>query len=195
MIFDRILSDFILTERLVLRRFKEDDVEDVFAQMSDDYICRMAGIPTFKTPERAWDFMYDWWGNAYAITERGGDDKVIGIIQLPVDLFNRRVKFGYWLAAEYRGKGYMSEVVETLVERIFEDEGMSWCKAIEIDVFLGNEASRNVALKCGFFPQYEEFKECVYSYYGSVESEECFLITRGDYEWRLRGEASYSTAA
>ncbi len=195
MFFEGILSDYIATERLVLRRFKEDDVEDVFALMSDDYICRMAGIPTFKTLERTWRFMWDWWGNAYAITERGGDDKVIGIIQIPIDYFGGRVMFGYWLAAEYRGKGYMSEVVETLVERIFEDEGMSWCEEIEIDVYLGNEASRGVALKCGFFPQDEKFRECVYSHYGSVESEECFLITRGDYEWRLRGEASYSTAA
>ena len=195
MFFEGILSDYIATERLVLRRFKEDDVEDVFALMSDDYICRWAGIPTFKTLERTWRFMWDWWGNAYAITERGGDDKVIGIIQIPIDYFGGRVMFGYWLAAEYRGKGYMSEVVETLVERIFEDEGMSWCEEIEIDVYLGNEASRGVALKCGFFPQDEKFRECVYSQYGSVESEECFLITRGDYEWRRRGKASYSTAA
>ncbi len=42
---------------------------------------------------------------------------------------------------------------------------------------------RNVALKCGFFPDYEGYKENIYSCYGTVESEERFTITRGDYEW------------
>ena len=44
-----ILTDCILTERLVLRPFVEGDEYDVFALMSDDYICKMAGIMPFAT--------------------------------------------------------------------------------------------------------------------------------------------------
>ncbi len=33
-------------------------------------------------------------------------------------------------------------------------------------VYCGNEASRNVALKCGFFPKWEAYKETVNSGYG-----------------------------
>ena len=60
-------------------------------------------------------------------------------------------------------------------------------------VYSGNEASSKVALKCGFFPKYDSYKENVYSSFGKVESEECFIITREDYEWERRGESFYST--
>lgn len=52
-----------------------------------------------------------------------------------------------------------------------------------------------MALKCGFYPKYEAYKESVYSPYGAVESEDCYSITRGDYEWQQRGVSFYSTAA
>ena len=52
-----ILTDCILTERLVLRPFVEGDEYDVFALMSDDYICKMAGIKPFETIEEAESFM------------------------------------------------------------------------------------------------------------------------------------------
>lgn len=188
-----MFTDCIVTDRLILRHFVEEDVDDVFALMSDDYICRMAGIPPFKTPERARWFMDNWQDGAYAITERDGDDTVIGIIQVPYHWFEGRVSFGYWLAEPYRGKGYMTEVVEALTENVFNS--YLYCDEIDIFVYRGNEASRNVALKCGFFPKYEAYKECVYSHYGVAESEECYAMTRGDYEWRRRGESSYSTAA
>ena len=99
---------------------------------------------------------------------------------------------GYCLAEEYRGRGYMTEVVEAVKEMLFD---IWWCDEIMLYVYVGNEASRNVALKCGLRPKYEEYKDCVYNPYGRVESEECFSMTRGDYEWERRGEPFYSTAA
>ena len=186
-----MIVDSIKTERLVLRPFVDGDVEDVLALMSDDYICRMAGIKPFKTIDEAKTFMANWEFEAYAMTEKGGD-KVIGIIQMPELWWRRASGLGYWLAAEYRGRGYMTEAIEAVKKRLFQNW---WCDEILLYVFVGNEASRNVALKCGFRPKYEAYKESVYSPYGAVESEECFSITRGDYEWEQRGEEFYSTAA
>ena len=186
-----MIVDSILTERLVLRPFEDGDAEDVLALMSDDYICRMAGIKPFKTLDEAKAFMANWEFEAYAMTEKGGD-KVIGIIQTPELWWRRASGLGYWLAAEYRGRGYMTEAIEVVKNRLFQN---GWCDEILLYVFVGNEASRNVALKCGFRPKYEAYKESIYSPYGTVESEECFTITRGDYEWEQRGEEFYSTAA
>ena len=186
-----MIGDCILTERLVLRPFEDGDANDVLALMSDDYICRMAGIKPFKTIDEAKAFMANWSFEAYAMTEKGGD-KVIGIIQMPCLWWRDAVGLGYWLAAEYRGRGYMTEAIEAVKKRLFQDW---WCDEILLYVFVGNEASRNVALKCGFRPKYEAYKESIYSPYGTVESEECFTITRGDYEWEQRGEEFYSTAA
>jgi ribosomal-protein-alanine N-acetyltransferase len=183
--------DQITTDRLILRRFKEEDLNDVFALMSDDYICKMAGIPIFKTLERAKRFMDNWEEDAYAITEKGCD-KVIGIIQISSLWWRREAHLGYWLSEEYRGKGYMTEVVKAVCEVTFAEW---WCEEIRIYVYVGNEASKNVALKCGFYPKDESYKDMVYSHYGTVESEECFIKTAGDYEWELRGKSFYTTAA
>ena len=108
-----MIVDSIKTERLVLRPFEDGDAEDVLALMSDDYICRMAGIKPFKTIDEAKAFMANWEFEAYAMTERGGD-KVIGIIQTPELWWRRASGLGYWLAAEYRGRGYMTEAIEAV---------------------------------------------------------------------------------
>lgn len=182
-------SDCIVTERLVLRRFAEGDEQAVFALMSDPYICEMAGIKTFESLDMTRKFMQAWRHGAYAITERGSDT-VIGVIQVVCNWWEDRVELGYWLAEEYRGRGYMTEAVEAMKEYVFEE---MFFDEIRIYVFSGNEASSKVALKCGFFPKYDAYKENVYSPFGKVESEECFTITRGDYEWERRGNSFYST--
>ena len=186
-----IIKDCIVTDRLILRRFVAGDEEDVLALMSDDYICKMTGSKPYKTIDEAKRFMDEWADGAYAITERG-DDKVIGIIQTPCFWWRRWAGIGYWLAEEYRGRGYMTEAVEVVKEILFANW---WCDELRIYVFVGNEASRSVALKCGFHPVYEAYKDSVYSRYGKVESEECFVMTAGEYEWERGGESFWSTGS
>lgn len=184
-------TDYIETERLILRRFKEDDLSNVFVLMNDDYTCRMTGMPVFKTSEMVKRFMDNWAERAYAITEKGYD-KVIGIIQTPLFWWDRRAEIGYWLLKDCRGKGYMSEAVKAVSEELFKKW---WCNEIRIYVFEGNVASERVALKCGFHPMYDCYKDAIYSSYGTVESELCFLKTAGDLEWEHRGKAYFSTTA
>ena len=185
-----ILSNCILTERLILRPFVDGDEEEVFALMSDDYICKMAGIKPYETVEEAESFMERWRNEAYAITERD-NDKVIGIIQTPCFPWSGFAGLGYWLAEEYRGRGYMTEAVEAVKEELF---GCWWCDMIMLYVYEDNPASRNVAIKCGFHLDYEKYKEIAYSDYGRWVSKECFVMTSGEYEWERRGEDFYTTA-
>lgn len=183
-------NDCIVTERLILRHFAEGDSEDVFALMSDGYIAEWAGFKPFESLTQTEEFMNNWQCGAYAITERGSDT-VIGVIQTPRIGFHLS-EIGYWLSEEYRGLGYMTEAVEAIKAYLFDEKW--WCDEIRIYVYCGNDASRNVALKCGFYPMYEAYRDCVYSHYGMAQSEECFSITRGDYEWQGRGVSFYSTA-
>ena len=185
-----IIKDCILTDRLILRSFVCGDEEDVLALMSDDYICRMAGIRPFKTIGEVKKFMNIWADGAYAITERS-DDRVIGVVQTPIFPWDGRAEIGYWLAEDCRGRGYMTEAVEAVKDFLFRT--WWWCDELWIHVFVGNEASRNVALKCGFHPMYESYKDSVYSPYGRVESEESFVMTRGEYEWERRGMPFFTT--
>ena len=179
----------ITTDRLILRRFEDKDILDVFTLMSDEYICKMAGIPIFHTLEMTKQFMNEWSHDAYAITEKGSD-KVIGIVQFCDIWWRAQAKLGYWLLEEYRGKGYMTEAVQAITDSAFKT---GWYDEIRISVYVGNEASKKVALKCGFHLEYEAYKETVYSHYGTVESEECFCKTIAEYEWGLRGQHFSST--
>ena len=86
----------------------------------------------------------------------------------------------------------VTNAVEAVKENVFNS---TFIDEIELYVYCGNEASRNVALKCGFYPDYSRYKENVRSAYGTVESEERFTITRGDFEWEQRGCSTFSSAA
>ncbi|MBQ1648745.1 MAG: GNAT family N-acetyltransferase, partial [Bacteroidales bacterium] len=121
-----------------------------------------------------------------------GDDKVIGIIQTPCFRWAGVAGLGYWLAKEYRGQGYMTEAVQAVKEILFDTW---WCDKIMLYVYEGNDASRRVAVKCGFHLSYEDYKECAYSAYGRWVSKECFVMTSGEYEWERRGEDFYTTAS
>ncbi len=69
-----------------------------------------------------------------------------------------------------------------------------WYDEIRIFVYVGNDASRRVALKCGYHLDYDAYKETVYTDYGNMESEECFCKTIAEHEWGLRGQHFFTTA-
>lgn len=185
------VSNCILTDRLIVRPFVKGDEEDVLELMKDDYTARKAGFKPFKSVEEARSFIHSWRREGYAVTERSSD-KVIGVIQAPIHYWDDKAFIGYWLGEQYRGKGYMTEAVEAVKEYVFNS---TFIDEMELYVYCGNEASRNVALKCGFYPDYSRYKENVRSAYGTVESEERFTITRGDFEWEQRGCSTFSSAA
>lgn len=180
----------ITTDRLLLRRLGDKDILDVFTLMSDEFICRMIGVPVFHTLERTKQFINEWSHDAYAITEKGSD-KVIGIVQLLDIWWRAQAALGYWLMERYRGKGYMTEAIQAITDAAFKT---GWYNEIRIFVYVGNDASRRVALKCGFHLDYKAYKETVYTDYGTVESEECFCKTIAEHEWELRGQHFFTTA-
>jgi RimJ/RimL family protein N-acetyltransferase len=59
------------------------------------------------------------------------------------------VEIGYGIAEEYRGFGYATEALETILEWAFEQPGVT-CVAAETAP--DNAASRRVLEKCGFKP-------------------------------------------
>ena len=184
------VSNCILTDRLILRPFVKGDEEDLLALMSEEYTARKAGFKPMTTISDAASFMRSWRRECYAITERDSDS-VIGVIQTPIG-WDGTASIGYWLDEEHRGKGYMTEAVEAVKEYIFDH---TWADEIEIYVYCGNDASRNVALKCGFYPDFSQYKENTYSRFGTVESEERFNLTRDDFEWEQSGMSVFSTTA
>jgi ribosomal-protein-alanine N-acetyltransferase len=59
------------------------------------------------------------------------------------------VELGYGIAEEYRGLGYATEAVETILAWAFDQPGVT---AVAAETAKDNPASRRVLEKCGFVP-------------------------------------------
>ena len=142
------------TERLILRRWKESDAEDLYKYASDPDVGPIAGWPPHQSMEESLDVIKNVLGGkeAYAIClkEYG---KAIGAIELKLngltDMTEKddECELGYWLGKLFWGQGLMPEAAKEILRHAFEDLGMSkvWCGYYE-----GNTKSKRVQEKVGF---------------------------------------------
>jgi len=137
------------TERLVLRAPRLGDAKTVAALANDRRIAEnTARIPhPYKRADAD-----DWIASAnlradeetYLITL--ADGTIIGACGF--DMREDGVPdVGYWLGAEYWGKGYATEAVRALIDRAFGDLEY---EALHSGARVTNPASRHVLEKCGF---------------------------------------------
>lgn len=58
-----------------------------------------------------------------------------------------RTELGFWIGADYRGKGIMAKTVPAFCDYIFANTQI---RVLEANVFLHNKPSQNLLKKCGF---------------------------------------------
>lgn len=150
---------FLETERLILRKFKEEDFADFWAYANDPEMCRMMGRDDMSRPETA-RFTFDWLkdreerGYALVLKENRW---VIGnlTITLPspsaVELRKLAGKKGramsFSLSRQYQRRGLMEEALRAVIAHLFEAEEMDY---INLGHFDFNHASRDLQKKLGF---------------------------------------------
>ena len=142
------------TERLLLRRIDENDIEEVFALRSNPEIMKYIPRSLAKTKEDALehiamieDKIINNVGINWGITIKG-NDKIIGIIgHYRIQPENHRAEIGYMSLPEYNGKGYITEAIKAVVAYGFEHMNLH---SIEAVIDPGNIASEKVLLKNGF---------------------------------------------
>lgn len=142
------------TERLTLRRWKEEDADSLYEYAKDPEVGPIAGWPPHNNREESLDVIKNVFNGAecYAICEKGSD-KAIGAVELKLnghtDMTERddECELGYWLGKPFWGRGYMPEAVRELIRHGFEDLGMTtiWCGYYD-----GNQKSKRVQEKVGF---------------------------------------------
>ncbi|MCR5322254.1 MAG: GNAT family N-acetyltransferase [Lachnospiraceae bacterium] len=142
------------TERLLIRRWNENDAEDLYKYASDPDVGPIAGWPPHKSIDESLDVIRNVFNGkeAYAISMKT-DEKAIGAIELKLngrtDMTDRddECEIGYWLGKPFWGQGIMPEAVKEIVRHAFEDCGMQkvWCGYYD-----GNTKSKRVQEKCGF---------------------------------------------
>lgn len=144
----------IETERLILRRITNDDVNEVFELRSNPETMKYIPRPLVKTTEDALEHVAmieekitSNIGINWGITLKG-DSRVLGIIgYYRMQPENYRAEIGYMLLPEYHGKGIISEAVNRLIAYGFDDLKLH---SIEAVIDPENFASEKVLQKCGF---------------------------------------------
>nr|WP_199000480.1 GNAT family N-acetyltransferase [Flavobacterium sp. ASV13] len=142
------------TERLLLRRITDDDVNEVFELRSNPETMKYIPRPLVKNSEDALehiamieDKIITNMGINWGITLKD-NSKLLGIIgYYRLQPENYRAEIGYILLPEFHGKGIIPEAVNRLITYGFEDLNLH---SIEAIIDPENYASEKVLQKCGF---------------------------------------------
>lgn len=145
----------IETDRLILRPWRESDLEDFYEYASVDGVGQMCGWLPHKNREESATilrlFMEE--KKTFAL-ELKASGKVIGSIGLesrnpeldiPENAQGREI--GYILSKEYWGMGLMPEAVKAVIDCCFQQLDFDW---LTCGHFLRNHQSLRVVEKCGF---------------------------------------------
>lgn len=143
----------ITTERLILRPWKETDLEDFYEYASVDGVGQMAGWTPHKDIEESRTILGRFINGkkTFAIEYSG---KVIG--SLGIEMYNENNfpelsllqgrSIGYVLAKPYWGQGIMPEAVKAVIDYLFCTVALDF---ILISHFAWNRQSARVIEKCG----------------------------------------------
>ena len=181
------------TERLILRKFRQEDAQDMFDNWANDknVTKHLSWLPhgsvdcTKKCLE-AWitgyekDSMYQW---AIVPKEYG---KVIGSVSaMNVNEKDSRCGIGYCMSKSYWNKGIMTEALKTVIKFLFYQVGFNRIQAMH---HVENPASGKVMQKVGMkyegrLKQYHvnncgEYVDC--DIYAIVKND--YIINKGNFE-------------
>ncbi len=141
------------TDRLILRRFRLADMQDVFEYASDPEVTRFVVFETHKSPADSREFIE-------RVLSRGLDSgiltfaielkftgKVIGNCSIWVsDERSARAEVGYAINPSYRGQGFAPEALQAVVDLGFGTLGLNRISGLAM---LDNPASMRVMEKAG----------------------------------------------
>lgn len=157
----------IFTDRLILRRFCAEDLNDFYEYAKVDGVGERAGWKHHENIEESKTilvkFLFAPYIFAVCLKENG---KVVGSIGLhkpehiPFGKENLRAKeLGYTLSKTYWGNGYMTEAAKAFIDYAFNTLDLEMLLCAHFDF---NKESRRVIEKCGF----------VFFYHGTRRAEQ-----------------------
>ena len=150
---------FLETERLILRKFREEDFQDFCAYAMDEEMCRMMGNDLMNTEEAArvtFDWLKDKEERSYVLIlkETGraiGNLNVTSVpdhlLKLPALAGKRGVSLSFCISRRHRRQGLMSEAVRAVIARLFDEEGMDY---VQCGYFDFNTVSARLQEKLDF---------------------------------------------
>ncbi|MFF9853918.1 GNAT family N-acetyltransferase [Streptomyces litmocidini] len=152
----------ILTPRLLLRRWTDDDLVPMAEINADPEVMRWIGdgsvLDLEQTAEAIERYEEEWdeEGFGFFAVELLGSGELIGFVGLSVPEFLPEVlpdvEIGWRLGRQFWGQGYASEAAHAVLEFALQDRGLDRVVAI---AHIGDRASANVIGKLGMVPERE----------------------------------------
>ncbi|MFK0224482.1 GNAT family N-acetyltransferase [Streptomyces sp. NPDC090303] len=152
----------ILTPRLLLRRWNDDDLVPMAEINADPEVMRWIGDGSVRDLDETaaaierYEEEWDEEGFGLFAVELLGSGELIGFAGLSVPDFLPEVlpavEIGWRLGRPYWGQGYASEAAHAVLEFALQDRGLDRVIAI---AHTGNRASENVMRKLGMVPDRE----------------------------------------
>ena len=171
----------IETERLILRGWQLDDLDDFYEYAKNPNVGPMAGWEPHSSKEVSTNILKSFiekdevW--AIALKENG---KAIGSIGIHPEENKGKYKaksIGFVLSKDYWNKGYMTEAVKRVMQYAFDELNLDMLTVFH---FPHNLRSKSVIEKCGF--EYETtLKQTQKIYDGQVFDSVCYSVLKSDY--------------
>lgn len=168
----------IETERLILRAWRETDLDDFYEYASVDGVGQMAGWLPHGSLEESRRILTNFInGKKTFALELKENGKVIGSLGLEereddLDISEALSgrEIGYVLSKTYWGRGLMPEAVKAVIDYCFTQLDFDW---LTCGHFVRNDQSRRVVEKCGFRYQ----KDMIYhTRFGTKEPTKLYLL-------------------
>ena len=157
-VFD-ITGRRVETERLFLREWTLDDLDDFYEYASVDGVGQMAGWKPHENKEKSLEILKRFIEEKHVFAiEYKENHKVIGSLGIEkygledklTEFYNYKGReLGYVLSKDYWNKGIMTEAVRGIIDYLFNELDYDFLLCGHFDF---NNQSRRVQEKCGFVP-------------------------------------------
>lgn len=175
------------TPRLLLRPWRQEDLEDFYAYASVDGVGQMAGWPPHRNREESQKILNSFIKHkkTFALEYQGRVVGSLGVEEYEEADFPelaqlRCRELGFVLAKDCWGRGLMPEAVQEVIRWLFEEQKLD---AILCAHFARNRQSARVQEKCGF----RKYKDGIYqTKYETTEQDVQNILYRS--QWKTGGK-------
>lgn len=114
------MEHFLETDRLILRRYRESDLNDLYEYLSDPEVVKYEPYRPMGLEEVKENLVWRISTEEMIAVERKSDGKMIGNVYLGKRDFDA-LEMGYVFNASCRGRGYARESCEALIQKAFRE--------------------------------------------------------------------------
>lgn len=163
------------TERLILRKPKPDDFDEIFSARNSEFVLKYNAMKLLNKNEMMKEMLEQInRETVYCIEDKNSRD-VIGMIDIHEDTIRfgtNTVEISYWINEFYARKGLMYEALEMVVYYLFHEKKIS---GITARCFKENQASIKLLNKLGFKKE-GVLKNAVLGYRGIIYDDIIFYL-------------------